>query len=212
MKLLKSTKEHKKYWSERKIDWKEHYQTKEMINHPHRNLIIEALSSFHWGSLLEIGCGGGANLIKILKVFKGRQIGGIDINPEAIDLCLKTFGGGMFKVNSADDIFMSDKSVDVVLSDMTLIYAGPFKINKYIKEMKRIAREHVILCEFHSDSWWNRIALKINTGYNAYNYKKLLSKHDFYDIITYKFRDGDWPGGNPQKTFGYIITAKLTKI
>lgn len=209
MKLFKTTEKHKKYWIERKIDWKKEYQT--TVDHPHRELLMRVLGSFSWVSLLEIGCGGGANIIKILKTFKGRQVGGVDISPDAIDLCTKTFGGGIFKVNSADDIFMSDKSTDVVLSDMTLIYAGRFKINKYIKEIKRIARERIVFCEFHSDSLWNRLALKINTGYNAYNYRKLLQKHGFHDIIIYKLREEDWPGGNPQKTFGYIITAKLPK-
>lgn len=205
-----STEDHKKYWIKRKIDWKKEYQT--TVDHPHRQVIIDALSSFNWVSLMEIGCGGGANLIKILKTFKGRQVGGIDINPEAIALCNQTFGGGMFKVNSADDIFMSDKSTDVLLSDMTLIYSGRFKIHKYIREIKRITRNYVVLCEFHSDSWWNRLMLKLHSGYNAYDYKKLLKKHGFYDISLYKLKEDEWPGGNPQKTFGYVIVAKIPKI
>lgn len=210
MRLFKTTNKWKDWWQTRKIDWKKEYQT--TVDHPHRQVIVDALKSFYWVSLMEIGCGGGANLIKILKTFKGRQVGGIDINPEAIELCNKTFGGGMFKVNSADDIFMSDKSTDVLLSDMTLIYSGRFKIDKYIKEIKRITRSYIVLCEFHSDNWWNRLALKLNSGYNAYDYKKLLKKHGFYDIFLHKLKQEDWPGGNPQKTFGYIIVAKIPKI
>jgi len=192
-----------------KIDWKTSYL--DTWTHPHRKVIIAALRSFGWVSLLEVGCGGGANLAAILKAFTGKQVGGIDVNEDAIELARKTFNGGVFKVNSADDIMMSDGSVDVVLSDMTMIYVGPTKIMEYLEEMKRVTRGYIVLCEFHSRSWWNRLALKINTGYNAHNYRKLLTKLGFYDIMEYKLREEDWPGGNPQKTFAYIIIAKVSK-
>ena len=129
----------------------------------------------------------------------------------AIEEAKKYLNGAYLKVNSGDDVMMSDDSTDVVLSDMCLIYVGPRKIKDYLNEMKRIGRHHVLLCEFHSDSWWNRMALRFNSGYYAYNYDKLLSKLGFYDIIKFKLREEDWPGGDPQKTFGYIITAKIIK-
>jgi len=206
---MKTTNQHKKYWKDRKIDWKTSYL--DTWNHPHRKLIIAALRGFHWVSLMEVGVGGGANLYNILKNFKGKQIGGIDVNKDAIELAQKTFNGGLFKVNSADDIMLSDNSTDVMLSDMTLIYVSPLQIMSYLKEIKRVARNYIVLCEFHSDSWWNRLALKINTGYNAHNYRKLLTKLGFYDIFTYKLKEEDWPGGNPQKTFAYLIIAKVPK-
>lgn len=208
MKLLKTTEDHKKYWKERKIDWKASYQNWE---HPHRFLITQALKELRWLSLFEIGMGGGANLINISKQMPNRQLGGMDINADAVDLVRKTFKGGMFKTGSADNIFLGDNSVDVVLSDMCLIYAGNFEIDNYIKEIKRISRKYIVLCEFHSDNFLRRVALKLKTGYNAYDYKKLLSKHKFYDISFYKIPEQLWPGGEPQKTYGYLIVAKTPK-
>jgi len=210
MNLFKTTREHEKYWTNRKIDWKTSYF--DTWNHPHRFLISDILKRLSWISLIEIGCGGGANLKNILESVSGKQIGGIDINKDAIDFCSKNFVGGMFKVGSGEDVMMSDNSTDVVLSDMSLIYVGPMKINKYLNEFKRIGRKYVILCEFHSNSLWNRLALRFNSGYNAYNYRKLLSKHGFYDIFIQKIPESAWPGGNPQKTFGNIIVAKIPKI
>lgn len=209
MNLLKTTKNHKDYWKNRKLDWKKEYL--DTYNHPHRKILVNILKQLPWMSLMEIGCASGPNLVAIIKAIPGRQVGGIDVNPEAIELAQKTLQGGFFKVNSADDIMMSDKSTDIVLSDMTLIYADRRNIHKYIKEMKRIARNHVLLCEFHSDNWWNRLALKWNSGYNAYNWEKLLKKHNFRDVSLYKIKEDEWPGGNPQKTFGYIILAKVPK-
>jgi len=207
------TEKHKKYWKERKADW----ETTNLMtwNHKHRELIVAALRMFDWASLFEIGCNAGANLVRIIKSFPGRQLGGIDINQDAIDVCSRTFKGGMFKVGSGDDIMISDKSSDVVLSDMTMIYISPRDIKKYLEEMKRIGRQYVILCEFHSKSWWNRLALKINTGYYAHNYDKLLQKLGYYDIIKYKLKPEDWPEKpgeeEPQKTFAYLIIARIPK-
>jgi len=209
MKLFRKTKEHQKYWSERKINWRKDYL--DTWNHPHRKIIVNILKQIPWMSLLEIGCASGPNLAAILKAMPGRQIGGVDISQDAIELAQKTFKGGFFKVNSADDIMMSDKSTDVVLSDMTLIYVNRKDIDRYVKEMKRIARNYVILSEFHSKSLWNRLALKYNSGYNAYNWERLLNKHGFRDIVLHKIKENEWPGGNPQKTFGYIIMAKVPR-
>ena len=210
MNLFRSTKEHQKYWKDRKIDWKKEYQ--DNWDHPHRFVITEVLKTFKWLSIIEIGCGGGANLINIFKGIPGRHVGGVDISEDAITAAQKAFGGGLFKVGSADDIMMSDNSADVVLSDMTLIYVGGRDIGRYIKEMSRISRKYVMLCEFHSESWWERFKLKFNSGYNAYDWKTLLTKYGFYDIIKYKIEEKHWPGGDPQKTFAYIIVAKkITK-
>jgi len=206
--MFNTTNKWKDYWKNRKIDWKVSYQNP---NHPHRFLITAILKSLNWLSLIEIGVGGGANLMNILRSIPGKQVGGIDISQDAIDLCSKTFKGGVFKVNSADDIMLSDKSTDIVLSDMCLIYVDPRHIDRYIKEIKRITRKYVVLCEFHSTSLWNRIALRINSGYNAYDYKKLLTKWGFYDIVIYKIPEEAWPGGSPQKEFAYLVVATVPK-
>ena len=207
--VLKNTNYWKNWWTNKKADWKQAYSS--TADHPHRKIIINILRGINWLSLLEIGCNSGPNLIAIIKNIPGRQVGGIDVNPEAIELAQKTMPNGLFKVNSADDIMMSDKSVDIILSDMCLIYVDWWKIDKYIKEIKRIARNHILFCEFHSKSWWNRMALKLNSGYNAYNWKRLLEKHGFYDIYIQKLKEEDWPDGNPQRTFAYIILAKVPK-
>lgn len=208
--FLKGTNFHKNYWINRK-NWVQGYVNSEALNHPHRKLIVKVLSTFNWLSLIEIGCASGANLINIVKFLPGRQVGGIDVSQEAIDEVTKNLKGAWLKVGSGDDILMSDKSTDVVISDMTLIYVSPRDIGRYIKEIRRVARNRIVLCEFHSASWWNRLALKINRGYNAYNWDKLLQKYEFYDIIKYKLTEQDWPGGEPQKTFGYIIKASVPK-
>lgn len=208
---MKTTKQHETYWRDRKIDWKVSYL--DTHSHPHRHLISSILGELEWGSLLEVGCGPGANLVNILHTLKHRefQLGGIDINEDAIKLAQEVFKGGFFKVCPVTDIMMSDSSVDVILSDMTLIYLGGKDIDTAIQEIKRVGRHFVLFSELHSDSFWRRLMLYLRTGYFAHNYKKLLEKHDFYDVRMVKIPPEAWEGGEPQKSFGYFILAKIPK-
>ena len=158
MRFFRTTKHHKRYWADRKIDWEKEYTA--TWNHPHRLLICEVLKQFEWKSLIEIGCGSGANLIKIVKTFAGIQVGGIDINADAIEIAKKTFTPALLKVGTGDNIMFSDSSADVVLTDRMLIYVSPRSIHKYIKEIKRIGRNRIVLCEFYEPRWYKRLLLR----------------------------------------------------
>lgn len=206
-----TTSQWSKWWTKRQIDWTKDYLA--TWNHPHRYMISGILQSFSWMSLLEIGCGSGPNLMNFIKTMKDKpmQLGGCDINPDAIELAKKTFTNGMFKVCPGDDIMMSDKSADVILTDMMLIYAGPTKIKNYLRELRRITRNKVVLCEFHSENFWDRFWLRVKGGLNAYDYPKLLEELDFYDIMKYKIPDELWPDAKRNQKFRYIIVAKAPK-
>jgi len=200
------TSKHRKYWANRKVNWETSY----FADHPHRDLIIKTLKTMKFGSILEVGCASGYNLFKIQENFPRTQIGGIDISQDAITKAKEMLPGAVvLEVSSADNLFLSDKSSDLMLTDMCLIYQSPFDINKAIGELKRVARNGIILVEFHHTNWFKRQFLRLVSGYNSYNYKKLLTKHGFYDIEIYKLTEADWPSGEPQKTYGCLITAKI---
>lgn len=202
----RKTKDWSHWWANRKIDWNTEYL--QTWNHPHRTYLSSVLTRIPWMSLLEIGCGSGANLLNIIQHFKGKQVGGVDVNPEAIKLARETFNGAFLEVSSADDVLMSDNSTDVVLTDMLMLYIS--NPDKVIKEVKRIARNYAIFCELHSESWWHRLKVKYRDGYNIHNFRTLLEKHGFYDIMLVKIPKEVW-SGEPQDTFGYIILAKVPR-
>ena len=191
-----STKSLSDAWKNRKIDWKKEYQNSE---DPHRKILTWMLGSMNCASIWEVGCGGGANLIRILKDLPNRQIGGSDVNEEAIKLCHETFSNpDLFRVESGDNLSLSDKSTEVVFSDMVLIYVGPFKIDAYLKEMKRVARKYILLVEKNNTSFWSRQWERL-TGHHSYDYRKRLEKLGCYDIMIQ-----DMPNMEAQ-----IITARI---
>lgn len=218
---IKTTSQHSKWWANRKIDWDKHYTA--TWTHPHRALILGALQTVPWVSLWEIGVGSGANLIRIIKELPmselqkqmgARQLGGSDINPDAIAKCNELMPKGKFHCESYEDILLTDSSVDVVVSDAALIYTGPLKIRRVIKEMIRIGRNNLILCEFHEKRLWKRIWLRLKTGYNAYDYKKLLESEGCFDVKVIKIPEEYWPGfpWGGKGSYGHIIIANIVKI
>ena len=205
--LFKTTNWQRKYWKNRKINWEESYMTPE---HPHRQLIIDALKGFgFFKSVLEVGCASGANIYKIKQNFSYVDVGGIDWNADAIETAKKFLPRAtVLQVGEAQDIYISSGGADIILSDMCLIYLSKKDFKKALKEFKRVARVGIVLCEFHRKNWLERLGVKILTGYNAYDYGRELKRLGFYDITIRKVTEEEWPKGEPQKTFCNIITAR----
>lgn len=202
---LFTTNHQRDWWCKRKINWKTAYL--DTYNHPHRLYLIEALKDLLFASVFEIGCGPGANLVPIHLAFPYVAVGGVDVNPEAIALAQQTLPpGSLFDVASAESIMMSDKSTDIGLSDMTLIYVGPLKIIPYLKELVRISRRHIVLVEFYHPSFWKRVQMTL-AGRYTHNYPRLLRRLGCSDIVVRKMPEGLWPGAK-DNAYRHIIIAR----
>src|SRR3990167_5836020 len=183
--ILKTTSWHRKWWKARKIDWNQAYMNPA---HPHRQLIVDKLKGFGiFRSVLEVGCAAGANLYKIKQNFPGSDVGGIDWNADAIEEAKRMLPkASVLQVGEADDIYISSKGADIVLSDMCFIYLSKAIFQRAIREAKRVARVGIIFCEFNETHWLKRLAIKLSTGYNAYDYRKELERAGFHDIEIQK--------------------------
>lgn len=202
-----TTGQNKAYWK-KKTDpeyWKNYIKT---WNHPHRQVISAALNTIPWVSLFEVGCGSGPNIVNIVKNFQGKQLGGCDINEMAIRVAKANIHGALLQNGSGDDIMMSDKSTDITLTDMYLIYVDPRHIKKYLMELKRITRNYLVLHEYFAERWWDGWKLRIFSGRHAYNYKKLLEKLGFYDVQIFKMPIIE---EDNEQQFRHLILAKNTQ-
>ena len=201
------------YWEYRHIfdkKWAESYISKQTIEHPHGKILIDAISKyFPFESILEIGCASGPNLYLLSKEFPEVKFYGIDISKKAV----KT-GNEFLKKENVNNVFLSpgkaeelknfqDKSIDVIFTVATLIYQGPERIEPLIKEMLRVAKKSLILCEQHSsDSQFFYKDLWI------YDYKSLFSKFIPEKRITITKLPSESEGEDWGK-FGYIIEVLL---
>jgi ubiquinone/menaquinone biosynthesis C-methylase UbiE len=185
-------------------------------NHLHRQLLIRKIESyFPVSSILEIGCNCGPNIFLLAKKFPKVEIYGIDINPLAIQigkefLTKEGISNVKLLVGKADELNQfQDKSFDIVFTDAVLMYVGPDKIKKVIKETARIAKKVLIFTEWHYKEQKGLGAYDPHFGLWKRNYLDLL--RDFFSedqIYISKIPEELWPNENWQK-FGYLIEVKL---
>lgn len=201
------------YWRFRHIfdkKWAQNYISQTSISSPHRIILVKKISSFFpFDSVLEFGSASGPNLYLLAKKFPEVKFYGIDISKKAI----KT-GKEYFKKEGIKNIFLEigkienlrkfqNKSIDVIFTDAVLIYVGPDKINFAIKEMLRIAKKAIILCEQHSE-----LPSLIYKDRWIYNYKFLFGNSIPEDKIKIsKVSSEDWKG--EWEKSGYIIEIIL---
>ena len=218
--LFSKTEKNKKYWEERKIDWIKHYWS---IGHAHRDHLIEILRKVRIKTVLEVGCGAGANLYRIKKEFPYVKIAGCDINPDAIETANQIFKAEFpakmfekealdtmseidFRVGSAEAIPFNGEAFDLVITDAMMIYVGPDKISRVLREIRRVGYDKMIFIEFNSKSWLKRVGLGLATRYYAYDWEKLLAEKHFKYIKLEKTPNEMWEG-KVWDNFGYFITS-----
>jgi len=233
-----------KFWTTRNIDWDSHYWN---LDHPMRKEIIRIIGNYNrFRSVLEIGCGAGANLFNIKKEFKDTVVAGCDINAEAIKIAQEKFkqhtfpkidrtikynkdenprrkemreSGEIFleehdlreielKVGNATNLPFNGESYDLVLTHAMLMYIPPNRIDRVLREIRRVGYNRMIFIELHSPKWFDRFAVwwDNHRSYYAYDYEKLLAKHYFKRVQISKITAEMWPV-NLWANFGYIITC-----
>ena len=150
------------------------------LYHPHRNKLVSIIDLYKPESILEIGCGDKCNLELLTNRFPKADIRGTDLPTKAWK---QPFG---------------DKSFDVVFTDACLIYIAPDRIEETINEMKRIAKNAIIMVEQQEVGGEER---SIN-GCWVRDYGKY-----FKECKIAKIPKEIWSTGNWGK-YGYFIVAK----
>ncbi|TRZ96053.1 methyltransferase domain-containing protein [bacterium] len=187
-------------WGKNGTDWIQGYW--DSINHPHREFLLEKISAYSpIYKILEFGCCCAPNLVLLSKRFPYVKLEGIDINPKAVEkgnewLCKKGIVNvKLFSGNAVELSKIPDKSLDVIFTDAVLIYVGPDKIKMVIKEMLRIARLAVILCEWHDFSRKDKYGLGISQlGLWKRDYTKLFRQFIACENISVtKIPENVWP-------------------
>jgi ubiquinone/menaquinone biosynthesis C-methylase UbiE len=167
------------YWRFRHIfdrTWGDDYLSEKSLNLSYRRFLIKKISEyFPFRTVLEIGCASGANLYLLAKNFPETNFYGIDISRKAINV-----GKKYFQKNNIKNIFLEsrevenlknfqDKSIDIIFSANVLIYVTPDEIGSTIREIFRVAKKAILLCELHIDS-----SSSCHIGHWAHNYKMLF--------------------------------------
>jgi len=110
------------------------------------------------GVILDLGCGTGNLIIKIVKAFSETEIIGIDISSEVLDIAKENVEKQVsnqdvtFKVGTAEDLPFPNESIDLIVSSLSLHHwLDP---NKVLKEIYRVLSQNgkCIIFDFRRNS------------------------------------------------------------
>jgi len=136
-------------------------------------------------TILDIGCGGGATLQRLLKRSKDAQVYGIDISKESVAKAKKVNAEVLDKqvfvtLGSAEKLPYEDEKFDLVTAVET-VYFWP-NLPDCLQEVRRVLKpggKFAILVEVvDSDSKWTSVVEGM-TAYSPENLKKLLNDAGF---------------------------------
>ena len=192
------------YWSDRSIedmskDWGGRTY-EESKDHPHRELIIKALKSFDFSSVLEVGCNSGPNLLRIAETLPDVILGGIDPNLQVIEKARELLPKAVVKRASVLQIPFEDKGFDIVLADAVLMYVQ--NITAAMGEIDRVAKRGIIICDWATDG---SVPDGVQDFHYVRNYKKLLEDLG-YSVISHKITTEEWTNLR-WNTHGHLFTA-----
>ena len=166
---------------------------------------------------MEVGCGYGANVQLLASRFSDAEVVGIDINPTSVlegNALLAELGiqNARLLEGKADNLSrFADQQFDVVLTDATLLYIAPDKIEAVIREMRRVSRRALLFVELHCpESRRDRQGLGVFTpdGW-VRDYRRLLKKFFPDNSITLTKSPQDvWPEGRWGE-LGHLISVTL---
>src|SRR3954453_7963401 len=125
-----------------------------------RNRTLDARRTDFWArvmderairSVLEVGCGQGGNLAPIAGLLAPRDVWGVDVNDQALQIA-RTAAPGINVVESvARDLPFRDGIVDLAFTVGVLIHQPDTTLPLVMAELVRCSRAYVLWAEYHAD-------------------------------------------------------------
>ena len=143
-------------------------------------------------TMLDVGCGGGATLKRLLKRSTGGKVFGIDISEESVakarSLNKQLLGSQVFvEQESADSLPWAPQTFDVVTAVET-VYFWP-DLQKCFQEVKRVLKPggqfDIMLEVIEGDSMWTNVVDGM-TVYPPEQLKDMLEQAGFSDVEMFR--------------------------
>lgn len=166
------------------------------MNKGHSSLSHWGMSHIKWmqdWNVLDVGCGGGANLAQMLKWCPQGKVYGIDLSQVSVDFARRRnkellFTRCFVEQGTVDELPYTNKKFDVVTAFETVYFWDDLQLA--FAEVARVLKEKgyfLICCEMndpHEKTWSNRIeGMKICSGDDL---KLNLSESSFISVTLYR--------------------------
>ncbi|MEQ8236615.1 MAG: class I SAM-dependent methyltransferase [Syntrophomonadaceae bacterium] len=148
--------------------------------------VIDRINRRSFSSILDVGCGPGAMLARILNHHAEAEAFGLDLSDRMIEKADKSLNGrAVFKVGDADSLPWSENSFDILVCNASFHhYPEPYKV---LNEMKRVLKPNGWLVM--ADPWWTAILRSIinlycKTPFNLEGDYHIYSQKEIVDLLV----------------------------
>ena len=146
----------KGYWTERGKEYPKEFTEKYGLYARTRFKILQyalilTLKTLDFDSVLDVGCGFGRIIRRVLQKFGDVRITGLDFSKTMLENARHYVRKDVKLVyGDASRMPFKDASFDLVLSNEVLLHVPPSKIGKVRSEMARVARKYIVMVEFYT--------------------------------------------------------------
>lgn len=155
-------------------------------------VLLKKISEVPCHTVLDLGCGTGEMIKRILQQDKNKSLYGIDLSEKMLDVAKNKLGKEVtFVLGDSEDIPFSDSFFDVVYcNDSFHHYPAPDKV---LSEVYRVLKPHgiFIMC----DCWQPAIGRAIMNFYMKHSSEgdvKIYSEHEIRDLFSKYFFNICW--------------------
>lgn len=187
----------------------------DLIQQPHRGALVDTVLKLGCiMSLLEVGCGRGANLYLLSRAIPGITLYGVDISSAAIaqarrELEVRSVPGVQLDEGSGDALTaFGNRSMDVVVADAVTMYLPPPRISHVLQEMLRVARKAIVIGAWHFDASANTEPYLYTEGAWVYDYRRLLEQCICVRAKIDPYPDSVWSNERWNR-YGVLVTVYL---
>jgi len=134
------------------------------------NLLLWTVSTQVFDNLLDFGCGYGKYLKVLSNQFRDKKMVGVDVSSSMLQKAKNYLKGTGVELRKIDGLTLpfEDRSFDITLTVHVLIHNPPDRVDKVIKEIKRVTRK----CSIHMESTVKGVTAK---DYYCHDYERLFS-------------------------------------
>lgn len=155
-------------------------------------IILKKLSEIPYQTALDLGCGTGEMMKRILQQDKSKNLYGIDLSEKMLDVAKEKLGNDATLVlGDSEHLPFSDSFFDVVYcNDSFHHYPAPDNV---LSEVYRVLKTHgtFIMC----DCWQpaiGRIIMNFYMKHSSEGDVKIYSEHEIRDLFSNYFSEFSW--------------------
>jgi len=163
------------YWA--KVNPKEFLQSaQEGYDKPIRQLYRELLKLLEVNRMLEVGCGPGVDYYGARKTRPGIDYTGVDITPQMIEHCQRTYPDGRFVLGDILRLPFADNSFPFVYCKDVLNHLEDWK--KGFAELHRVSSGYVLVNFFYGLGTKTVSRKEVHNGYinHYYDWNEVMTK------------------------------------